>query len=288
MTQGTVTSAEELIEGAGTVASPPEIYERLVQVINHPQSGSADVARVISDDPGLTSRILKIVNSAFFSFPRRIETVTTAVTVVGTSQIRDLALATSVMTLFRDVPQDLVDMESFWYHSLACGTVARVLAGHRQEDNVERFFVAGLLHDLGRLVIYMRAGEEARKALELSRSSGAPLFVCEHEVLGTDHARIGGLLLRRWNFPGSFREAVRHHHQPGSSSRFPVETAAVHAADAIANALRWGRSGELRVPPVDLAAWDRLGIDPGILGIVVEDAEQQLEAAVELTRGGDA
>lgn len=274
------TCAARLVEDATTVASPPMVYERLVQVINHPRSGSADIARVIGEDQGLTGRLLKVVNSAFFSFPRPVESVAQAVTVVGTSQIRDLALATSVMSMFQGLPRDLVDLESFWYHSLACGIMARTIAAQRREDNVERFFVAGLLHDIGHLITYMKAGEDARRSLEMARETRRPLPDCEREVLGCDHAMVGRVLLDRWNFPGAFREAVAFHHTPRLASRFPVETAATHVAEVTAHALGWGRSGERRVPPFDESAWSTLGLDAGFYPFLVEEAERQLEAAV--------
>ena len=274
------TCAARLVENAVTVASPPMVYERLVQVINHPRSGSADIARVIAEDQGLTGRLLKVVNSAFFSFPRPVESVAQAVTVVGTSQIRDLALATSVMSMFSGLPRDLVDLESFWYHSLACGMMARAIAAQRREDNVERFFVAGLLHDIGHLITYMHAGDDARRALDLASSSGRPLADCEREVLGCDHAMVGKVLLDRWNFPGAFREAVGFHHTPRLASRYPVETAATHIAEVTAHALGWGRSGERRVPPFDAAAWTTLGLDAQIFPLLVDEAERQLEASV--------
>lgn len=274
------TCAARLVDGAQTIASPPLVYDRLVQVINHPRSGSADIARVIGEDQGLTGRLLKVVNSAFFGFPRPVESVAQAVTVVGTSQIRDLALATSVMSMFRGLPPDLVDVESFWYHSLACGVTARAIAAHRREDNVERFFVAGLLHDIGHLITYMQAGEEARRALELAQSTGRPLTECEREVIGCDHAHVGRVLLEKWNFPGAFREAVDFHHTPRLASRYPAETAAVHVAELTAHAMRWGRSGELRVPPFDPSAWATLALDPELFPLIIDEAERQLGAAV--------
>lgn len=282
-----MAAARALASGAVSVASPPLIYERLVQVINDPRSGSADVARVIGEDQGLTARLLRTVNSAFYSFPRSIDSVTQAVTVVGTQQVRDLALATSVMTMFDDVPADLIDMQSFWHHSLATGTIARVIAGYRREDNVERYFVAGLLHDIGRLIIFQHAGSQAREAIERARESGEPLYVCEAAVLGCDHAQVGDALLAKWNFRGAFREATLHHHQPRLASKYPAETAAVHIADVVANALSWGRSGEVRVPPCDAWAWDTLGIDTGMANSLIEEAERQIDAAMHLL-GGDA
>jgi HD-like signal output (HDOD) protein len=282
-----IAAAQTLVEGAVSVASPPMIYERLVRVINDPRSGSADVARVIGEDQGLTARLLRTVNSAFYSFPRPIDSVTQAVTVVGTRQVRDLALATSVMSMFDDVPAELIDMQSFWHHSLACGTIARVIAGHRREDNVERYFVAGLLHDIGRLIIFLRAGTQAAEAIGRARETGQALFLCEAEVLGCDHAQVGDALLDKWNFRGAFREAVLYHHRPRSATKFPAETAAVHVADVVANALVWGRSGELHVPPFDPQAWESLGIDPQLVPMLIDEAERQLDAALHLL-GGDA
>jgi putative nucleotidyltransferase with HDIG domain len=282
-----IAAAQTLVEGAVAVASPPLIYERLMRVINDPRSGSADVARVIGEDQGLTARLLRTVNSAFYSFPRPIDTVTQAVTVVGTRQVRDLALATSVMSMFDDVPAELIDLPSFWHHSLACGTIARVIASHRREDNVERYFVAGLLHDIGRLIIFQRAGTQSAEAIVRSRETGQPLFACEAEVLGCDHAQVGDALLEKWNFRGAFRDAVLHHHRPRSATKFPAETAAVHVADIVANALAWGRSGQMGVPPFEPEAWESLGIDPMLVPMLIEEAERQLGAALHLL-GGDA
>ena len=274
--------AREIVAGAKTVASPPLVYERLVRVINNPRSGSADIAKVIGEDPGLTARLLKIVNSAFFAFPRRVETVTHAVTVVGTSQIRDLALATSVMTLFRDVPRDLVDMESYWRHCLATGVMARVIAAQRREDNVERFFVSGLLHDIGRLILFMREGIAESAAIAESRASGEPLYRVEKERVGVDHQQVGLALMEQWNFPAPFAEAVGYHHRPRRAQRFPVETAAVHLSDIVVNSLHWGSSGEPRTPDLDPKVFDVLGIAPDAIPSMLDDVERQLEAAVEL------
>lgn len=271
--------AARIVDGAATAPSPPMVYQRLVQVIGHPRSGSADIARVISEDQGLTGRLLKVVNSAFFAFPNPIESVSQAVTVVGTSQIRDLAVATSVMSMFSGLPRDLVDVESFWHHSLAVGVMARAIAAQRREDNVERFFVAGLLHDIGHLITYAHEGGRAREALDLAQRSGRPLVECERDVLGCDHAQVGNVLLDRWNFPGALRDAVAFHHVPRAATLYPAEAAAVHIAELTAHAMRWGRSGDPRVPPFDATAWSTLGIDAKHLPLLVDEAERQLGAA---------
>jgi len=281
-------NVQDVVRRVSTVVSPPMVYQKLVEVINHPRSGPADVGRVLSEDSGLTSRLLKLVNSAMFSFPQRIGNVTHAVQVVGTAQVRDLALATSIVSTFDGVPEDLVDMESFWRHSLVCGVSARVLAAQRREHNVERFFVAGLLHDVGRLVLFQVESEGMRVCLERSRAERQPLHVIEREVLGFDHAQVGAALMASWNFPGVFTEVVGYHHMPALASRFPVEAAAVHAGDVIANALRIGGSGQSMVPALEAGVWEQLNIETDLAPILLDDIERQYRDAAYIQLGLEA
>lgn len=283
-----MSSLQEVVRSVGTVVSPPQVYQKLVEVIDHPRSGPADIARVLSEDSGLTSRLLKLVNSAMFSFPQRIGSVTHAVQVVGTAQVRDLALATSIVSTFDGVPDDLVHMESFWRHSLACGVSARMLAVQRREHNVERFFVAGLLHDVGRLVLFLTLPDQMRGCLERSRDAGTPLHEVEREALGFDHAQVGSALMSSWNFPSVFTEVVGYHHMPALASRFPVETAAVHTGDVIANGLCIGNSGQSVVPSLEGGAWDQLGIDPSLAPTLFDDIERQYKDAAYIQLGLDA
>jgi HD-like signal output (HDOD) protein len=173
-------------------------------------------------------------------------------------------------------------MDGFWRHSLACGVGGRVLAGLRRESNVERFFVAGILHDVGKLVLYLRAPEEVRQALEEARSANLLLHQAERQVMGFDHAQVGEALLDLWNMPASLREAVHFHHNPRRATRFPVETAAVHTADIMANALGLGSGGEHFVPPLSPEAWEALGVEAPLIQSAAEEMERQFEASVHL------
>jgi len=249
--------------------------------MNDPYSSAADFGSVVSEDAGLTARLLQLVNSAFYGFPQKMDSVTQALSVVGTNQLHDLALATSVITMFDDVPPDLVDMESFWRHSLACGVAARSLATQRREPNVERLFVAGLLHDIGRLILFLGYPDGARTALEKSREDHLLLYESERETLGYDHAQIGRMLINSWNLPSSLQEPVAYHHTPRKATRYPVETSIVHVGDVIAHGLRLGTGGERYVPPLSVAAWDRITDDQTIPLAMINDIEQQYAAAVQ-------
>jgi len=277
-----MAKASDLLTGVVSVTSLPGVYLRLSAVVSDPRSSAADVGRVIAEDPGLTARLLKLVNSAMYGFPSRIETVSHAISIVGTAQLQDLALATSVIRLFASMPADVVSMESFWRHSVACGVTARALASRRRETNVERYFVAGLLHDLGRPIMYLRAPEESRAALQRARDLGQPLFQAEQHQFGFDHAHVGHALLELWKLPPSLREAVLHHHHPERAQRFPVEAAVVHVADLITNALGLGSSGETLIPPLVPVAWERIGLNPGLLADIADEAERHYESAVKI------
>ncbi len=272
----------ELIEQSSDLASPPLVYRRLMEVINHPRGGAGDIANVIKQDTALTARLLKLVNSAFFAFPRPVETVSQAVSVVGTSQVRDLALATSVTDLFKGVPAGVIDVEGFWKHSLACGVCARVIAGLRNESNVERFFVAGILHDVGRLVLLLRAPDAVREILDHAAEKESLLYDAERELMGFDHARVGGMLMKHWSMPEALVESLAYHHMPTKAERFPVEAATMHVADILATALELGSSGERFVPPVSAGAWTRLGLEATSVAFAVEEVERQYAASVQL------
>ena len=273
--------ARELVNGALEVPSLPMIFTRIDESVNNPRSSLADIGKIISEDSSLTARLLKIVNSAFYSFPSKIETISRAVTIVGTQQLRDLALATSVMKLFQGIPPELMDMEAFWKHSIGCGVTARVLATYRREANVERFFVAGILHDIGRLILCMKDPDWMKMAITRCRNNDELLFKIEYEELGFDHAAVGRVLLQNWKLPASLEETVAFHHNPEAATRYPIEAAIIHVADVISHVLQLGNSGERFVPPLSSNAWERLQMTPSQLASLCEQVDRQYQEATE-------
>ena len=173
-------------------------------------------------------------------------------------------------------------MESFWRHSIACGIIAKILAVYRRDANVERFFVAGILHDIGRLIIFTSMPDTAQELLERCGNDKELLFRKEREVMGFDHADVGEALLKEWKLPTSLREMVSTHHNPLRAKHFPVESAAVHVADIIAHSMQLGNSGDHLVPPLEPKAWEVLDFSPAILTSVLDQTERQFGAAMEL------
>jgi putative nucleotidyltransferase with HDIG domain len=250
-----VSSAAELVAGQQRLSTLPDVYYRLLDVIQQPSSTAAAISEVILTDPGLSARLLKLVNSAFYGFPRRIDTVSRAVTLVGTRQLSDLALATSVIRVFDGIPQDLLTMDAFWKHSLATGICARIIAENGLDVDSERLFVAGLLHDVGRLVMCLAEPAAMSRAMELSRQREELLHQTEKELFGFTHADVGACLLEQWRLPASLVDAVRWHHRPSAADQHQELASVVHLADVIINSLRIGGSGAAFVPPVWTRAW---------------------------------
>ena len=269
-------SARELARGTPALSTLPMIYLRLSEALANPRVSTAQIADIISSDAAMTARLLRLVNSAFYALPTRIETVQQAVFLVGTQQIHNIALATSVLRVFARIPAELVDMESFWWHSIATGVTARTLATYRNERGTERFFAAGILHDLGRLLFFVADPDAARAALVRSRTHGEPLVVAERNVVGYDHAEAGGALLEAWNLSEDLQDMVRWHHAPADARRHAREAAVVHVADLIATALELGNSGDPAVPPLAPGAWEQIELSPTVLGALTEHVERQV------------
>lgn len=274
-------SIEDLIEGSGPLGSLPTIFYQINEAVENPESSFAEIGRIIGQDAALTARLLKIVNSSYFGFSSKVETITHAITIVGMVQLRDLALATAIINNFQGISKDAVNMHSFWRHSIAAGLAGRVIGVYLKEPNPERFYVLGLLHDLGRLFSFMMIPDEMSRVL-IKYSHGGLLHEAENEILGWDHAEAGGRLLSKWNLPDRLVEGVLYHHNPSSAPRFPLEAAVTHVADILAQTLELGNSGERYVPPVDKEAWKMLGLSTSFLSTIMAQVDRQAGDAVKV------
>lgn len=279
---GAPATIDSLLRGISSVPSLPLFHTRLDEAINHPRSSIADIAKIISEDQGLTARILKLANSPLFGYFSKIDTIIQAVTIIGVQQVRDLALAISVMGLFEGIPEDLITMELFWKHSIACGLTARILATSQRESNLERFFVAGILHDIGRLVMFISIPDLCREMIEVAQGDGKLLYDLEKERLGFDHGDVGGTLLRRWKLPARIVEPVEFHHNCLQAGQYPREASILHLADVIAHALEFGSSGDMRVPRLDSLAWERLGLSPNLLKSLIPQIDTQFSETIKI------
>ncbi|HIJ50137.1 MAG TPA: HDOD domain-containing protein [Nitrospinae bacterium] len=146
-----------------------------------------------------------------------------------------LVLATSVVGHFKGIPKDMINIEYFWKHSVACGLVAKTISEMNNETGAERYFVAGLLHDIGRLVMCLKIPDQSRIAMDFARKSGDRWYKAEAKYFGFDHSRVGGALLRAWNLPKRLHESVEHHHNPSAAKNYSHEAAVIFLAGHISH-----------------------------------------------------
>lgn len=280
-------TADKVTAGARALPSLPSVYFQVDRVINHPTSSTSDIAKVLSTDQALCARLLRIANSAFYGFPQRIEGVSEAVRIIGTRQLRDLVLATVVLMQFKGLDARLVNMTSFWRHGLASGIAARAIAASRRESNTERFFVAGLMHDIGSLVLYQVQPALAQLAIERHRTSDMTLDTAERAVIGCHHGAVGAVLMSGWKLPHFFQEVSANHHATDVRGMTPA-SAAVWLADLLVMALQAGSNGEVRPPRFNAEIWELIGIAPGVLQGVADEVVRLLAETQRMFLGEDA
>ncbi len=246
----------ELVSNVTTLVSLPEVYIKVSELISDPNSSMAAIGKVIEQDPGLAARLLKIVNSPFYGFTSKIDTINRALTVIGTNQLRDMILATSATKTFKGLANDLVTMENFWSHSLLCAIAAKLLGKEYLPKARESLFVSGLLHDIGELVIFFRMPDTSRKVLERVETATVSLGMsdAEREILGFDHAKVGGELLKVWRLPANVREAVEFHHQPDKAPECKIEAAIINVANVVAQLAELNTTDHDQVPPISKSA----------------------------------
>ncbi|MBC8283493.1 MAG: HDOD domain-containing protein [Nitrospinae bacterium] len=264
------------------VASPPFLYFELKKAIENPESSFKDIGGVILHDPALCARVLKISNSPLFNPESEVESIEHALTFIGMNQLEELVLGTVVMEGFKGIPVDVIDIHSFWKHSIACALTARLIAEHLNDPDKERFYLLGILHDIGSLVIYKKAPKAAKEALRLSEESSKFLFQVETEVHGFNHAEAGAALFQAWNLPERLVEVVAFHHMPNQAKNYSKDAAIIYLADIISHELNLQGTGEGYAPPIDENILQELGLTLEDVSSLKEQLKEQFEQTAEV------
>ena len=275
------------MQGVGGLVTLPDVFIRINQLVENPNSTTSDIARAVSQDPSFTVRLLRVANSPYYGLSSTVDTVAKAVTIIGTSQIRNLALSTSIARTFAGLPNDLVSMENFWRHSLYCALSARILAKQARKCDPEAVFTAGLLHDIGELVIFNRLSGLAKEVLllVLDNMDELPVYEAEWQIMGFDHAQVGGELARQWHLPPLLEECISYHHAIHGAQRYPRESALVHLANIIALMAEIDTLDTADVIPIDPDTWEITGLTEDIIEPTVREAQKEIAEAEKLFLG---
>jgi HD-like signal output (HDOD) protein len=275
---------DTLVGDVAALVSLPEVVVRINALVDDPKSSAEDIGRAVAQDAALTARLLTLANSAMFGLSRQIDTVGRAIAVLGTRQVRDLTLGLSAVRSFAGIPNELVSMQSFWHHSVLCAVTARQLAGACHRGRPDSSFVAGLLHDVGQLVLFNKLPRESRSALLMSidEPNEPDLHLCERTLLGFDHAAVGGALARSWHLPAALAECIEFHHEPGRAESHPLEVALVHIANSVATLIEIDSSEFEDASRIDPVAWEITGLTKERVLEVVAAARGAVDEAKRL------
>lgn len=239
MTIATVdTKVTQVISNIRNLPTPPIVFHQIQKVLNDPKVSAGQIASILSEDPAMSVKVLKLTNSAFYGLPREVDSVKQAVVIVGLAAVKNLVLAASVLDMFKGKDSDQESQEKFWRHSLAVGFSGRLLARHSRVRGMidpDSVFSGGLLHDIGKVVMSCFLKKEYAEFIEeRQKDTVTPTFEVEERVLGYNHADIGGVLAEQWKLPSRLKQAVAFHHRPQLSTSDDPIAYVVHVANYIA------------------------------------------------------
>ena len=261
---------KQVVSNIRNLPTPPIVFHQIQKVLNEPNASAIDVAKILSEDPAMSVKVLKLTNSAFYGLAREIESVREAVVMVGMEAVKNLVLSASVLDMFKgdDLNQDF--QEQFWRHSLATAVAGRFLARKLRGPGIvdpDSGFSAGLLHDVGKMVLCCFLKEEhAKFAAARTEDRQSPDYVVEEQTLGYTHSEIGGFLASQWKLPQRLVDAITYHHRPDQSQVEEPIAAIIHLANYVAQTTFLDSSEHHLVAPLDPNVL-------GLLGISQEDCQ---------------
>lgn len=262
---------QSIIRDTKSLPTLPGIITKLGSLADNDKISSQEMARVVSADQVLSAKVLRLVNSAFYGFPGRVSTVSNALILLGVNVVKSLAITSSI---FEIMEKNVVGL---WEHSMGVAVAANTIAKKLHLPEAEETATAALLHDIGKVIIKIKFKDDYEQFSTLI-AKGMTMREAERELLGTDHAEIGGWLTNSWLLPEKLIEPVSCHHDVEKSLAHQTKTAVVHVADVLIKASGFGFSGDDVVPLLHPVAWKKLNLNEQLLETIIAEVEEKLVA----------
>ncbi len=248
----------------------PGIVAKLTKMAEDPDTTTEQMGKVISKDHILAAKLLMLVNSAFYGFPQKISSLSSAIVLLGFNVIKSLIISASIFELMENKDVEL------WEHSLGCAVVCSVLAKRLDIKDPEEVSTAGLIHDIGKVAIKIELPKENALIDQTVSKKKVSRREAELAVLGLDHSVVGGWLAKGWYLPEKLVEPVACHHNPQTARQEKLPTAIVHFSDIMIRGMGYGHGDDIWVPPLSKKAWGMLGLGPADLDEIIDEVEEKL------------
>ncbi len=271
------------LEAVKDLPTIPLVIRKIEEIVQDPNASAKQVARVIEDDPAIMTRILKVVNSVFYrgADGREISSLPLAIARLGFTTIKNIALTTSVFSMFGDTNPALFDRNKFWVHCIATGIINNIIY-ETCGGNLSRLYskdelhLLGLLHDVGKIILEQYFHDEFSLVLDTAREKNLHSVAAEEEVLGANHAQIGAWLAKKWMLPPLFVNGILFHHRPEAApDEFRDAVVMTNIADFICIKGQIGNSGTTVLPKFDGGVWKHLGLNNKLLAEILDRANEE-------------
>lgn len=273
--------AQELVASQEHLASLPTIYYKVRESLADPQISINSLAEIISQDTAIAATLLRVANSAFYGFPRKIETVSRAISLIGLEQVGDIVLAATLSSVFHGIRPQRMNMARFWRGSMRRALLCRIFARHlRDRGDAERMFVVGLLSDVGHLIMYQAVPDLMGIVLDMDFASINELANRERAVIGCDFAEVGAALCVAWRLPVVIGTIIGAQLCPAMAGELAHDAAALNLAISVAEAQEHGDAISAACEMLDPDAPEISGVDLALLPILAEQGEAQLESVI--------
>jgi HD-like signal output (HDOD) protein len=254
-------TAEALANHVKSIPTLPTVLIELSRRMDDPKTSSDDLAQVIQQDQAIASKVLKLVNSPFYGYSGRINSINQGIVILGFNAIKNLVLSTSVMEAFKDIESgDNFRMDMLWVHSASVAGLAKLLAERSGAADPEEAFVCGLLHDIGKVLLWSSEPKLLSGCIQASRTHRVPFDELELRVLGFMDSELAAVLAENWKFPASLRECLRWRPQPERAGSSAPLASAVHCANILCVALGATPIAKVPLAPPDPTAWHLMGL----------------------------
>jgi len=277
---------EKIKSSLDDLASMPHIASKALDLLNQEEPSSSELSKLFELDMVLTGKLLQMVNSAFYGLSKEVSTVSQAISILGFGTLRSTLISSIAFDMFNKTESSLIDPKGLWFHSLGTGLFSQSIAKEMKLSNVDDYFIAGLLHDIGKVILTQQSSDKFKIVLQTAKANRLSTYEVEEKILGTNHSLIGHIVCEHWSLPKRISSAIKYHHNISDTSDESVKmlSAVVQFSDFFCNLNRIGDNGSGKLSFMQKEAKKIITISADVRQKITLEVKQEIEKASEFVK----